>query len=158
MPSFCCIEELLYASQLRRVWFLIPIFTTKSLQRVVWILCRYCVCFGRDYLLRKVDYWLKETVFERCLRFKSTDPLFPNKHCDDVFDVPLAWHCQLFVKLPEWLEGYRFYCLLYALYPVVFAYYSNFPLSGDHNNLLFRLAVAKHFGPLYDVVRSFRLI
>lgn len=61
------------------------------------LLCR----FERPHLIAKFEYWLQETVFERRLRLKLTNPVLFIWHCVKYFDNQASRHRKMFVMVPE---------------------------------------------------------
>lgn len=72
--------------------------------------------------LTNFEYWWKETVFERRIQLKSTDPLIVNWHCVVFFDIPSVRGHELFIKVSEWWECSECSRLVYAPTLVNFSY------------------------------------
>lgn len=62
----------------------------------------YRCWLDRNHLLTNFDDYLKDTVFDRCLRLKPKNPFFVNWQRIDYIDIPPARQRELFVDVTEW--------------------------------------------------------
>lgn len=106
------------------------------------------VAFSRSYdslhLLTNFDYWFKEIQFEQRFRVGRNAALFGNRHCVDIFGIPIRVFEEFFGQVPSWWTDYDGSCLFLAPITMFLTYKFTLVNLKELRSLLFCIAVAQH--------------
>lgn len=94
----------------------------------------------RLHVYRHVNYWVKQTIFERRLSNRGDNCCFISWSCLDASAVPPLILSGLFEPVSDWWRAYEYSRLLFVSTPIVLRFYLNLVISRRAPVLIFGIA------------------